>query len=210
MNFSLSTFLALLIFLSTPTLANEPSNSVIMQPMLKKDLFDEKKNSKKNYYWNGSGTLIFSTSFRYKNKPKSIEISPDNPNGIKFTAKFDNGANVKLPIDWPRDFDGVDHLGLLNKGYYIQIYESDLDGDASPEILIATGNGLTDVGVHIFKYYPPEKAEHTNRTENWKELGFLRGQSDAAVEKSSILFRLGGTGRVVEFTLVKGRFLEIN
>src|SRR5262245_30561144 len=53
--------------------------------------------------------------YRSSVRPTSLLVGRDHPNGIKFLAMFP-GYAVSLPLQFPKEFEGVDAFGELTKG----------------------------------------------------------------------------------------------
>ncbi|MBC7191785.1 hypothetical protein [Marinobacter sp.] len=148
-------------------------------------------------------------NYRSEVKPDSLIVERNTPNGIKFLVRFSN-ANVNLPLEFDKSFDGFNQWGELEEGYYVQVAEYDFDNDEKPEIIIAIGNGLTDLVVNIIEYHAPQLPKDAERTANWTLIGSFRGQGKAFVEGASIQLPFGGQGRYTEHTWVKNKFVETN
>lgn len=147
--------------------------------------------------------------FSARVKPTLLVIGRDHPNGTRFLAMFP-GIGVNLPLDFGKDFAGLDEFGDLNKGYFVQVAEHDFDHDGIPELIIAIGNGSTDLGVNIIKYHPPQLQKDAGREQNWSLVGKLSGQELARVSGDTIELPYGSQGLYDEYTWVKGKFVKTN
>lgn len=151
--------------------------------------------------------MIFPLHFHSHIKPTYLLIGRDHPNGIRFLAMFP-GYGVNLPLNFTKDFEGINEFGELKQGYYIQVAEHDFDHDGMPEIIIAIGDGLIDLSINIIKYHPPQFSQDTDRESNWSLIGSYSGQAKAEIKGDTIQLFIGSQGLYDEYTWVKGKFMK--
>lgn len=140
-------------------------------------------------------------------RPTELTIGLNHPNGIRILALFP-GCGVNLPLKYEKDFGGINEYGDLNKGYYIQIAEHDFDNDGAPEIIIAVGDGLTDLAVNIVKYHAPQSSKDAGSDKNWSLVGSFTGQEKAIIEEDSISLPYGSQGLFTKYKLAKNKFIK--
>lgn len=203
-------FIALMILLlGLNANAQTTSENGSCPPIFVNDLMKMESVINPENAWNGRGKTTIPVRLNGKNVPESISVAPDHPNGIRVSAQFPDEVVVRLPVYWSQTFGGVDQLGFINDGYCLQVMGSDMDGDGSDEILVGVSDGMIDTNIHVLKYHPPLYAVDVGRPENWSLAGIVQGQGVAKVKGNSILFRLGGTGRVTEYLMVREKMIEI-
>jgi len=162
--------------------------------------------------FNDGEDAVLPLHFRAGVKPRFLRVGRDHPNGTRFAVYFDR-VGLPLPVDFkPLSSVAFDDLGFLavDNGYYIQAGEHDFDGDGEPEIVVAVGNGSTELVVDVIKYHPPASSVDAGRIENWELLGVFEGQQPARVEGASLILPYGSQGLYEEETLVKGKFVRTN
>jgi len=142
-------------------------------------------------------------------KPTELIVGRDHPNGIRILALFP-GYGVHLPVKYEKDFGGFNDYGELNEGYYIQVVEYDFDRDDAPEIIVAVGNGLTDLAVNIVKYNAPKLPKDAGRNENWSLVGSFSGQEKVLIEGNTISLPYGSQGLYTKYTWSKNKFAKSN
>ncbi len=142
-------------------------------------------------------------------RPKEMKIGIASQSGMDYKVYFDDYA-VRLPDELTSDHsEGIDEYGNIAEDFVVQSAEHDFEKDGVPEIIIAVGNGLTDLAINVFKYHPPQQPKDARRVENWELIGQFRGQSEMIVDASSFSLPFGGQGRFAEYLWAKGRFVEI-
>jgi len=149
--------------------------------------------------------------FKTKIKPTELQVGQDHPNGTKIRAMLP-GYGVNLPLDfhgsYKGDFQGFDEFGDLSKGYYVQVAEHDFDGDGEPEIVVAVGNGSTDLAVNVIKYRAPKLAKQAGDEKNWLRIGSFDGQAKAIINGKTITLPYGSAGLYEEYTWKSGKFAK--
>ncbi len=156
---------------------------------------------------NPSHDLIFPLHYHSRVKPTYLLIGRDHPNGVRFLAMFP-GYGVNLPLKFPNNFEGFDEDGELKPGYSVQVAEHDFDHDGVPEIVVAIGDGLTDLSVNIIKYHAPQFIQDADREANWTLMGSYWGQTKAEIKDDTVQIPIGSQGLYDEYTWVKGKFIK--
>ena len=120
-------------------------------------------------------------------KPGSLLVGLGHPNGFRFLALFP-GRGVYLPLQIADAFRGFDDYGDLRPGYYAEVATHRFSLGGEPELVIAVGNGRTELAVNVFKYHAPASAKDAARPENWVVEGSFLGQAQAVIKEDSIAF----------------------
>ena len=151
--------------------------------------------------------VMFPLQYHSRVRPESILIGRNHPNGTRFLAFFPHDG-VPLPLKFGKDFHGFNDYGDLKPGYTVEIGEYRFVHDGGePELIIAIGNGKTDLTVNILRYHAPRTAKDTARASNWTLEGSLHGQSTAIIQGSKISLSVGVYHDVfVKHAYHKGRF----
>lgn len=136
--------------------------------------------------------------------------------GIFFKIYFEN-AMIYLPTSFDIGIDSKEEGERIFKSNVIfQIGQYDFDDDGIEEIIIAVmDNDLGDNGIqmNIFKYYPPVFIDHSNRTQNWKLIGNLKGQMIlgepiAYLKEKSVSIPRNLRGYYYGWDWLKGHFID--
>jgi hypothetical protein len=147
--------------------------------------------------------------FKSKVKPIALIVGQDHPNSTKFLVLFDQVA-IPLPVNFA-DSSAFGESGNIENGYRIQFGEHDFNHDGQPEIVIAVGDGLVNLAINVFYYFPPANPSDAARLSNWKLVGRFSGQSNAIVKKDRIKLPFGSQGLLDEYTWIsKGYFVHTN
>ncbi len=151
--------------------------------------------------------LFFPLHFHTPVKPSYLLIGRDHPNGLRFLAIFSHDG-VNLPLKFAKEFQGISEGGELQPGYFIQVAEHKFDHEGSPEIIIAIGNGLTDLSINVIKYHAPQSARDAAREANWSIVGSYSGQAKAEIIGDTLQLPYGSQGLYEEYTWAKDKFLK--
>lgn len=127
-------------------------------------------------------------------------IGRDTPNGTKVIAIWDNqGVNILREIStFPSA--AFDEWGELKEGYKIEACFHDLDGDGDSEMLLAIGDGISNLGVSVIK---------VKRDENlidYYEIGYIEGQDKIIIKPDNKILVPFGEGIFKKYE-VKGDYL---
>lgn len=128
-------------------------------------------------------------------KLDDVVVGRDTPNGTKVEVII-NGYGINL-MNYSQIYKGdmFDDIGFLKDKYYIQVGFIELDNDKKPEIIIAIGDGSTDLSVSIFKYTGDNPIFY-------KEIGCIKGQKNIIItKKKTILVSMGLKGPNKEYNL---------
>lgn len=157
--------------------------------------------------WGKQGTADAVLKLRYRGrvKPDALVIGRDHPNGVRFLALFPRDG-VNLPLAFGKEFGGFDEYGELKRGYFIQAANYDFDGDGEPEIIVAVGDGLTDLAMNVLRFRAPMSPANAGRVENWTRVGSFYGQAKAVVEGRKIVLPVGSQGLFEEYIWSKNGF----
>lgn len=130
----------------------------------------------------------------------------DHPNGTKILAMFPEES-----VAWPLDIsmaDGAsvfDDYGEITENYKIQATQYDFDDDRLGELIIAVGDGLTDLNVWVFSYTHVDNVKKINPF--LQELA-TTGQSNVLLDKNEILFPYGSQGLFDSYKYVDQMFMK--
>ncbi len=141
-------------------------------------------------------------------KPTAILLGQRQPHGVNIVALFGDYA-FDLPVDFGEEADGFDDHGDLKPDWRVQAAVHDFDGDGVPEVLIAVGDGLVTLTVHVFAYDDPGSEKDLFQNSNWRLIGRIWGQEKAIVRGRSIEVPIGSQGLFERHEYRDGRFVEI-
>lgn len=148
--------------------------------------------------------LHFKTAVR----PKELVIRMASQAGIDYLILFDK-AKVRLPHELTSKYTGgINMFGNLEEGFFVQAAEHDFDKDGVPEIIIAVGDGASEVIANVFMYHPPAQQRDAGRVQNWELVGQFDGQAKIIVDGPSLTIPYGGQGLAEEWTWVKRKFVK--
>ena len=143
-------------------------------------------------------------------RPESIVIGRDHPNGTRFLALFPH-EGVPLPVEFGKEFGGFDDYGDLKPGYTVQIGEYRFARDGGePELVVAVGDGLTDLAVNVLRYHAPRAAKDAARVTNWVREGTFTGQAKAILDGDTIELPYGSQGLYEAYRYRNGKFVKTN
>jgi hypothetical protein len=152
--------------------------------------------------------VMINLHFKTKVRPKELIIRMASQAGMDYMVLFD-GVGVRLPHELTSKYTGgINAFGDLEEGFFVQAAEHDFDGDGMPEIIIAVGDGSSELIANVFKYHPPEQQKDAGRPQNWDLVGQFDGQAKITIDGPSVTVPYGGQGLVEEWTWVKGKFVK--
>lgn len=166
--------------------------------------------------WGKESTEDVTTELKFnsKVKPISLTVGYDTPNGIEYDIRFENAiVNLRYKLRFGNDetsFSGVNEFGDCAERYYVSVATHDFDGDKNPEIIVAVGDGLTNLWTNVVKYHPPSKEEDAIRLENWSIVASFGGQDKIYINADVITIPIGSQGNFIEYTWVKRKFIKTN
>lgn len=140
-------------------------------------------------------------------KQDMVVLGLDSPNGSALTVKLVKKSSGYNLFQGPNclKYDYLyDDSGEIKEGYYLQVSFVDFDGDKKPEMVLAGGDGLVQLGVTVFKYVG-------GKNNYFEAIGQFEGQSEVIItKKKTILLPIGSQGLFSEYKYSKGKFVEIN
>ena len=132
-------------------------------------------------------------------------VGPDHPNGFRFLAVF-RKEGVYLPVNFDERFHGFDDFGDLRPGYFVEVATHRFSPEGEPELVIAVGDGRTELAVNVLKYHAPASRKAAARPENWTVEGSFLGQAQARIKGSTIELPTTGAKAAATHTWTQGRF----
>jgi len=134
-------------------------------------------------------------------EPVQFLLKRNTPNGIMLAAVYGTTAENLLGT-LPTEMMGFGNYGELEEGFSIQVTACDLNGDAIPELLVATGDGAAILTVAVFVYSP-----HTH--ECFRLIGVIEGQRSVHLgADGAITAAYGSQGLFREYTVTAGGVLK--
>lgn len=149
-------------------------------------------------------------------QPDKLIVRRATQAGMDYQVLFERlRIASRLPVEFDdspclegeRDVSGG---GDIQADCLVQVGAHDFDADGRPELVIALGDGLTELQVEIFAYHPPAVPADAIRPENWELIGKLSGQARAVIEGRSVLLPFGGQGLEERHSLIEGRFVRVD
>lgn len=135
-----------------------------------------------------------------------IVVGMDSPNGEKVLVIHKaHGINLMHYIS-SEMLDSIENLYdefELKEGNMMQVVLVDFDNDGQEEIVLAIGDGLTTLGVNIFKM------DYDSNDLHAKEIGFFQGQEKIHIDKNNnIIIPFGNQGLYEQYKYEKGKFVK--
>ena len=151
--------------------------------------------------------------YRARVRPTELIVGRDHPNGTRLLALFPRSklefTGVELPVNFAKGFQGFDDYGDLKPGYTVEVVQRDFSHRGAPEILVAVGDGRTELALNIVQYHAPKLARNAGSPKNWSVIGSFSGQTSAEIQGGVIQIPTGSQGRRKTYQWIKGKFLEI-
>lgn len=136
-----------------------------------------------------------------------IVVGMDSPNGEKvLLIHKDNGINLIYYIssDMLASIENLYDEFELKEGNMMQVVLVDFDGDSQEEIVLAIGDGLTTLGISIFKI------NYDNDILDAEEIAFFKGQEKIYIDKNNdIIIPFGSQGLYEQYKYEEGEFLKV-
>lgn len=147
--------------------------------------------------------LLYKIDLNNDKKADMVELGMDSPNGTKLNVIIGNSGFNLLNTSKVYGMDLFNEDGDMQKNGYIQVAFVDFDKDKKPELVVAAGDGLIDLGVSIFKYTG-------NKINLYKEIGYIEGQSNITIDKNNhIIAPYGSQGLYTEYQYKSGKIVEV-
>ncbi len=117
-----------------------------------------------------------------------------SPNGTNLTAVLgDAGENLLGTL--PQAMQGFDAHGELEEGFSLQVVVRDLNGDNTPEVLVASGDGAAILTVAVFSYSPGADGM-------FRCVGVIEGQNALQIDAGGVIsVPYGSQGLSTEYTV---------
>lgn len=144
-------------------------------------------------------------SYHARPKPGSLLVGLGHPNGFRFLVLFP-GRGVYLPLQIADGFRGFDDYGDLRPGYFVEVATHRFSPQGEPELVIAVGDGRTELAVNVFKYHALASAKGVARPENWTVEGSFLGQAQARIKETAIEFPADAPKPSTTYLWTEGKF----
>ena len=155
--------------------------------------------------------VVLPLRYRARVRPAELIVGRNHPNGTRLLALFSRpkvAIGVELPLTFPKGFQGFDEYGDLKPDYSIEVAQYDFSHSGAPEILVAVGNGRTELALNVIQYHAPNSARDAGSPKNWSRIGSFSGQAGAEIQGGIIQISMGSQGQRKTYQWVKGRFVK--
>ena len=149
--------------------------------------------------------------YRARVRPAELIVGRDHPNGTRLLVIFPHGKaalGVELPVNFGKKFRGFDAYGDLKPGYTIEVIQYDFSHNGAPEIVVAVGDGRTELALNVIQYHAPKSTRDAASPKNWTVIGSFSGQAGAEIQGGIIRVAAGSQGQRKTYQWIKGRFIE--
>ncbi len=157
--------------------------------------------------WRADSTvdLEFALPYRSRVKPDTLLIGLGHPNATRFLALFPD-VGVNLPLKFAKEFHGFNEFGDLRPGYSVEVAVHRFDPAGEPELVIAVGDGRTELAVNVVKYHAPASRKEAAKEDNWVVEGSFSGQAQARIKGDTLELPADAPKPGKTYTWAQGKF----
>lgn len=198
------------ISVTTETSAVTPQREALIQgkiPLLTEKSAGQLMPLAGSIVWAGStapGILPYIGATPYR---PSLVVEWGHPAGIFFFAKYAE-TRENLTINIPDGCDDRGTFGGLSASCYVQLGLADLDQTGNPEVIIAVGDGASNLGINVWRYRPPAQAKEMAQDTTWELVGSFSGETQAVISSHRLTLLAAADGKPLMFTFNGGSFSD--